>query len=142
MFEKFKTFISGIGYIWKYGDIIRNFSIAWTRFPGWDDSELLRIWVRPLIQDVSILTTLTKTPIDDIIATAAVRIVDNNSSWVAVYALSQLVRDGLSLEGTLIPSNASHKTTVDEIVHKACPECPAAGLAALGMLLYLLQKRG
>jgi hypothetical protein len=50
MFTKLKTFFAGLSYAWKYGDIIRNTTIALSNFPGWDDSELLRIWVRPLMQ--------------------------------------------------------------------------------------------
>jgi hypothetical protein len=141
MFTKLKTFFAGLSYAWKYGDIIRNTTIAWSKFPGWNDSELLRIWVRPLMQDISILTTLTKTPIDDIIATAAIRIIDNNTSWAAVYALAQLVRDGFAIEGTLIPNDGKNKITVEQIVNDACPECPAVGLTALGILLFLLQHR-
>jgi hypothetical protein len=94
MFAKLKTFFSGLSYAWKYRDVIRNVTTAWSQFPGWNDSELLRLWIRPLVQNATILTALTKTPIDDVIAAAAIRIIDNNTSWNAVYALAQLVRDG------------------------------------------------
>jgi hypothetical protein len=141
MFDKLKKIISTLGYAWQYGDIIRNAATAWSKFPGWDDPELLRIWIRPLIQDVAVLTTLTKTPIDDIITTAAIKIVDHNASWSAVYALSQLVRDGFAIEGTLIPNDGKNKISVEQIATAACPECPAVGLTALGILLFLLQHR-
>jgi hypothetical protein len=152
---------------------------VWSKFPGWSDSELLRLWVRPLLTDVSVLTTLTKTPIDDVIAAAAIRIIDNNTSWTAVYALAQLVRDGqravasqlvlphrchnpLPLvaginersnaeriiereanrdETARFPQSAGQDISVEKIAREACPECPAVGLTALGILLYLLQQR-
>jgi hypothetical protein len=141
MFDKLKNIFINLGYAWKYGDIIRNVTVTCGKFPGWNDSELLRIWIRPLIQDASVLTTLTKTPIDDIIAAAAIRIVDHNSSWTAVYALAQLVRDGFAIEGSLIPQSAGNNISIESIATEACPECPAVGLTALGILLYLLQQR-
>lgn len=141
MFEKLKKFLAGLSYAWKYGDLLRNVTFAWSKFPGWDDPELLRLWIRPLIQDVSVLTTLTKTPIDDIIVAAAIRIIDHNTAWSAVYALAQLIRDGLGYEGSLIPQSAGTDISVESIAREACPECPAVGLAAVGLLLYLLQQR-
>ncbi|MDR2346807.1 MAG: hypothetical protein LBE18_12160 [Planctomycetaceae bacterium] len=141
MFDKLKKFVSTLGYAWQYGDVIRNTATAWSKFPGWDDPELLRIWIRPLIQDAAVLTTLTKTPIDDIITTAAIKIVDHNSSWSAVYALAQLVRDGFANEGTLIPNDRQNNISIEQIATTACPECPAVGLTALGILLFLLQHR-
>jgi hypothetical protein len=51
MFEKLKTFFSGLSYAWKYGDVFRSVTLAWSQFPGWEDSELLRLWIRPLVID-------------------------------------------------------------------------------------------
>jgi hypothetical protein len=141
MFEKLKTFFSGLSYAWKYGDVLRDVAVAWSQFPGWDDSELLRLWIRPLVQNASVLTALTKTPIDDVIAAAAIRIIDSNTSWTAVYALAQLVRDGFGYEGALIPQSIGNDISVESIARDACPECPAVGLTALGIILYLLQQR-
>lgn len=141
MFAKLKTFFSGLSYAWKYSDVIRNVTTAWSQFPGWNDSELLRLWIRPLVQNASLLTALTTTPIDDVIAAAAIRIIDNNKSWTAVYALAQLVRDGFGYEGTLIPQSIGNGLSVEQIASEACPECPAVGLTALGIILYLLQQR-
>jgi hypothetical protein len=141
MFDKLKNFLVGIGFAWKYSDVFRNVITAWSTFPGWNDSELLRLWVRPVLTDATILTALTKTTIDDVIAAAAVRIVDNNTSWAAVFALAQLVRDGFAVDGSLIPQSGGNNISVETIAREACPECPAVGLAALGILLYLLQQR-
>jgi hypothetical protein len=141
MFEKLKTFFSGLSYAWKYSGVIRNVTTAWSQFPGWDDSELLRLWIRPLIQDAAVLTTLTKTPIDDIIVAAAIRIIDHNKAWSAVYALAQLIRDGFGYEGSLIPQSVGTDISIESIAREACPECPSVGLAAIGLLLYLLQQR-
>jgi hypothetical protein len=55
--------------------------------------------------------------------------------------LAQLVRDGFGIEGSLIPQSAGNNLSVESIAREACPECPAVGLAALGILLYLLQQR-
>ncbi|MDR2114798.1 MAG: hypothetical protein LBP87_00295 [Planctomycetaceae bacterium] len=141
MFDKLKTFFSGLSYAWKYGDVLRNVTVTFRQFPGWDDSELLRLWIRPLLQNVSVLTVLTKTPIDDVIAAAAIHIIDNNNSWAAVYALAQLVRDGFGYEGALIPQCIGNDISVESIARDACPECPAVGLTALGIILYLLQRK-
>ena len=139
MFEKLKNMFAGLSFVWKYGDLIRRVTIAWSSFPGWE-SDLLRNWIRPLLLDVSVLTTLTKTPIDDAIALAAVRIIDNNHAWQAIYSLALLIRDGIGFEGTLIPQDVSgNAVSVESIAREACPECPATGLAAIGLLLYLLQ---
>jgi hypothetical protein len=141
MFEKLKKLFASLSYAWQYGYVLHNVTTAWSRFPGWDDSELLRLWVRPLVQDASVLTTLTKTPIDDIIVAAAIRIIDNNTAWNAVYALAQLVRDGFSYEGALIPQSVGQDVSIESIAREACPECPAVGIAAIGLLLYILQQR-
>ncbi|HBT77643.1 MAG TPA: hypothetical protein DEB39_12140 [Planctomycetaceae bacterium] len=141
MFERLKNAISTLSFAWKYGDLVRSVLTAWSSFPGWD-SELLRVWIRPLLLDVSVLTTLTKTKIDDMIVLAAVRIVDNNRAWDAMFALAMLVRDGVGLEGNLIPQDsADSNLSVDAIAREACPDCPATGLAAIGLILYLLQNR-
>jgi hypothetical protein len=143
MFDKLKKLFVGLNYAWQYSDIIARFTTWWSRYPGWDDSELLRIWIRPMLQDASVLTTLTKTPIDDIITVAAIRIVDSNTSWTAVYSLARLVHDGFGFDGTLIPQSLSQNqnVTIESIAKNACPDCPAVGLAALGLLMYLLQQR-
>lgn len=142
MFERLKNAISTVSFAWKYGDIVRSVLTAWSTFPGWD-SDLLRVWIRPLLLDVSVLTTLTKTKIDDMIVLAAVRIVDNNRAWDAMFALAMLIRDGVGLEGNLIPQDsAGSNLSVDSIAREACPDCPATGLAAIGLILYLLQNKG
>ncbi|GHT31631.1 hypothetical protein FACS1894214_3110 [Planctomycetales bacterium] len=43
MFDKLKNFLVGIGFAWKYSDVLRNVITAWSKFPGWNDSELLRL---------------------------------------------------------------------------------------------------
>ena len=140
MFEKIKDFFVTVSLTWKYSSTIRSVLQAWSKFPGWHDSELLRLWIRHVLTDAVVLTALTKTPIDDVIAVAAIRIVDNNTSWAAAFALAQLVRDGFGMENSLIPQSVGD-VSVEGIAREACPECPAVGLAALGVLLYLLQQR-
>ena len=140
MFEKIKDFFTTISLTWKYSSTISSVLKAWSQFPGWNDSELLRLWIRPVLTDVTVLTLLTKTPIDDVIAAAAIRIVDNNTAWAAAFALAQLVRDGFRIENSLIPQSVGD-VSVESIAREACPECPAVGLTALGLLIYLLQQR-
>ena len=53
MFDRIKNIFSGLGYALKYGDVIRSVTTAWSRFPGLDDSEALRIWLRPLLTDAA-----------------------------------------------------------------------------------------
>ena len=55
MFERIKNIISGIGYAIKYSDVIRNVTTVWARYPGVEDSQALRLWLRPLLTDAASL---------------------------------------------------------------------------------------
>jgi hypothetical protein len=121
---------------------------------------------------------MIKIKIDRYVA-AAIRIIDNNTAWNAVYALAQLVRDGQRAVASqwvlphryknplpLVASNNNHTNgrriiegeadcgeaarfpqsvgqdvSIESIAREACPECPAVGIAAIGLLLYILQQR-
>ena len=143
MFERLKNMINGINLAWKYGDILRSFTTAWSRYPGLDDSEMLRLWVRPLLLDVASLTALTPTPIDDYIAFTAIRLVDNNHTWTAVHSLAMLARDGGFTDGVLIPHGQQVATTGElfATISSEMPENPTIILSAIGLLLYLLRQR-
>ncbi|MCL2304495.1 MAG: hypothetical protein FWC43_04050 [Planctomycetaceae bacterium] len=143
MFERLKNMISGINLAWRYGDILRSFTTAWSRYPGLDNPDDLRTWVRPLLVDVASLTALTPTPIDDMIAFTAIRLVDNNNTWTAVHALALLARDGGFTDGVLIPRDQQIATTSElfETITSEMPENPTIILSAIGLLLYLLRQR-
>ena len=143
MFEKLKNAISALNLAWRYGDILRSFTTAWSRYPGLESSEDLRLWVRPLLLDVATLTALTPTPIDDYIAFTAIRLVDNNNTWTAVHALALLGRDGGFVDGLLIPQDQQTTTTADLFseISSEMPENPTVILSAIGLILYLLKNR-
>ncbi len=73
MFDKIKNFFSGFVLFFQYGDVARSFTTAYTTYPGLDDADLLRVWIRPLLTDASSLSSLTRTKVDDMIVYAAVR---------------------------------------------------------------------
>lgn len=79
MFDRIKNIFSGIGLAVKYGDMVRSITSAYANYPGLEDGDLLRLWIRPLLTDASTsLASLTQTRIDDMVVYAAVKIVDNN----------------------------------------------------------------
>ncbi len=145
MFEKLKNIISGVGIVFKYGDIISSVVTAWNSFPGLDDSPRLKKWIKPLLLDASTLALATKTTIDDAITIAALRIVDNERSWNAVHAMALLVRDGgLFKDGVLVPESQAYTenlNVVNDVAKDISPGCPALVHAAIGLILFLLQQR-
>ena len=143
MFEKLKNTLNGLSLAWRYGDILRSFTTAWSRYPGLDDADLLRLWVRPLLLDVATLTALTPTPIDDYIAFTAIRLVDNNRTWTAIHSLVMLGCDGGFVDGVLIPQEQQVATTGElfTTISSEMPENPSIVLSAIGLLLYLLRNR-
>lgn len=157
MFNKLKTFFGNFGLFVKYGETIRAVATAWRSYPGLDDPTTLRTWVRPILVDISVLTTLTRTPIDDIIAGAAVRIVDNNSSWTVVHSMALFIRDSRAAVPSVSVSCCDYESkrnsvasriritegnagSLETITREALPDCPHLAIAAVGLLLYLLQR--
>ncbi len=142
MFNRIKNVISGIGYAFKYGDVIRSVTTAWADFPGLSDSEMLRQWLRPLLTDAGSLALLTQTTVDDIVVQAAMRILDNNNAWCVVHGMALLVRDGLNLDTSLVPGEGGDVFEMSRrVAGETMPECPAAVISAIGMILFLLQNR-
>ncbi|MGL6193672.1 MAG: hypothetical protein ACRC2T_02480 [Thermoguttaceae bacterium] len=144
MLERIKNILSGLGMAWKYGDIIHSVTTAWSAYPGLDDPDMLRLWIRPILLDVSTLTTLTPTPIDDIVALSAIRLIDNNHTWSAIHSLALLGRDGGFVDGVRIPQDQQVSTASEllEMISSESAENPALVLSAIGLILYLLQQRG
>ena len=142
MLQRLKNLLNRLSLAWKYGDILRSFTTAWSRWPGLDNPDELRIWIRPLLLDVATLTALTPTPIDDMIAFTAIRLVDNNNTWTAIHALALLTRDGGFTDGVLIPRDQQIATTGElfETITSEMPENPTILLSAIGLLLYLLRQ--
>ena len=98
--------------------------------------------VRPLLSDVATLTSLTPTPIDDLIASAAMRLVDNNYTWSAIHSLALLGRDSGFINGVRIPQEqrvTSANQLLDAITSET-PENPTIILSAIGLILYLIQQ--
>ena len=139
MFERIKNIISGIGYAIKYSDVIRNVTTIWASYPGLEDSSALRLWLRPLLTDAASLALLTKTSIDDIVVQAAVKIVDNNHAWAVVHGMAILIQDRVS---PLVPGEGSDVFEMSRrVAEETMPECPAAVISAIGVILFLLQNR-
>ena len=142
MFDRIKNIISGIGYAMKYGDTIRSVTTAWANYPGLDDGEALRLWLRPLLTDAASLALLTKTTIDDLIVQAAVKIVDNNHAWTVVHGMALLVQDGIGFDVSLVPGESGDVFEMSRrVASETMPECPAAVISAIGVILFVLQNR-
>ena len=142
MFERLKNMYNGITFVWKYGGVIRSVTTAWSTYPGLDDPDLLRLWIRPLVSDVATLTSLTPTQIDDVIAFAALRLIDNNHTWSAIHSLALLGRDRGFINGVRVPQDQQVTSTTEllEAITSETPENPAIILSAIGLILYLLQQ--
>jgi hypothetical protein len=142
MFERLKNLYNGLTFVWKHGGIIRSVTTAWSSYPGLNDPDLLRLWVRPLLLDVATLTSLTPTTIDDMIAHAAIRLVDNNHTWTAIHSLALLGRDSGYINGVRVPQNerVASASELFEAITTETPENPALVLSAIGLILYLIQQ--
>jgi hypothetical protein len=145
MFEKLKLMFRGAGLVLKHGTLVGNLLAAWNRFPGIDDAENLRNWLRPLLHDAQALALLTQTQIDDTIAFVALRIVDSDRAWAVVHAMTLLARDGgVFKDGVLVPESTAYQARMDEL-NKIAPEilpgCPVLVHAAIGLLLLLLNRK-
>ena len=143
MFARLKNVLTGLSLAWRYRDIIRSFTTAWSRYPGVEDADLLRLWIRPLLTDVAALAVLTPTPIDDMVVRAAIRLVDNTHTWTAIHSLVLLGRDGGFVDGVLIPQDQQVMATCEifRTVTSDMTESPTIILSAVGLLLTLLQQR-
>jgi len=145
MFDRLKLMLRGAGLVFKHGTLIGNVLTAWNSFPGLDKSDNLRWWLRPLLEDAQTLALLTKTPVDDAIALAALRIVDNDRAWAVVHAMALLARDGsVFKDGVLVPESVAYQTNMTElndVSQEIMPESPVLIHAVIGLLLLLLQRR-
>ena len=146
MFNKLKTFVSGVGLVFKYGDLASGIIKAWNSFPGLDaDGATLRRWLKSLLLDASVLALLTKTEFDDNIVIGALRLVDDDRAWSIIHSLALLARDGgIDKDGTLIPESEEYPNLIAELnaaSQEALPDCPVLIHSAIGLLLFLLQQR-
>jgi len=142
MFEKIKTIFTTLKYAWKYSDVMTSVLRCLTTWPGVVDSEKLRTWLRPVILDLSMLTSMTRNTIDDAVSRTAIRIIDSDKSWDAVYALLMLTQDNTTNGAVKIPmaemqSNAFE--SLHEVVGDVPVENPAVIIAAIGLIIQLIQ---
>ncbi|MDR1491461.1 MAG: hypothetical protein LBT05_01875 [Planctomycetaceae bacterium] len=155
MFERLKTMIAGVKYVWQYAPTLTSALRRLAKYPGLDDSEQLRLWLRPLVLDFSVLTSLTKNTIDDVISRTAIQIIDNAKAWTAVYSLATLVNDNQN-NGTVkvLPVENSENNEkifdVDYLRNKVAEayydvtdeirvENPALIISAIGLIIQLIQ---
>jgi len=141
MFEKIKTIFTTLKYAWKFSDTIASFTKHITTYPGVDDSIKLRTWLRPVILDLSVLTSLTKNTIDDAVARTAIRIIDSDRSWEAVYSLLMLVHDNTGFGGVKIPMEEMQSNAVEafhDVADVVAVENPAVIIAAIGLIIQLI----
>ena len=142
MFERIKTIFTTLKYAWNYSGTIASMLRHISAYPGVDDSITLRTWLRPVVLDLSMLTSMTRNTIDDAVSRTAIRIIDSDKSWDAVYALLMLTQDNTSNGAVKIPmaemrSNAFE--SLHEVVGDVPVENPAVIIAAIGLIIQLIQ---
>jgi len=142
MFENLKTFFTGVQYVWKYSATLTSILKYVSTYPGVGDSDLLREWVRPVILDLSVLTSMTKNTIDDVVSRTAVHIIDNDKAWNAVYSLLLLTNDNNS-DGAVKILMGEQRNKVAEAYYDVTDsvqvENPAVIIAAIGLIIQLIQ---
>ena len=143
MLERIKTIFTALKYAWKYSDVMNSVLKCISTYPGYDDSVKLRTWLRPVILDLSVLTSMTKSTIDDKISLAAIHIIDNDHAWSAVHSLillanGQAMKDGaIKVENYELRDNANE--TYLDIANEIQAENPAIIIAAIGLIIQLIQ---
>ena len=145
MFDRIKLFFRGAGLVFKHGDLIGNVISAWHRYPGLEQSEPLRNWLRPLLRDSQALALLTKTQIDDLVVFAALRVIDNDRAWNVVHSMALLAQDGgVFKDGVLIPEADAYQSSMAElndVAQEILPGSPILLHAVIGLLLLILQRK-
>ena len=142
MFEKIKTIFTTLKYAWTYSDTLASIMKHITTFPGIENSNQLRTWLRPVVLDLSVLTSLTKNTIDDAVARTAIRIIDSDRSWDAVYSLLMLAHDNTGIGGVKIPMEEMQSNAVEsfhDVADDIPVENPAVIIAAIGLIIQLIQ---
>ena len=142
MLEKLKTFFTGVQYVWKYSSTLTSILKYVSTYPGIDDGDSLRAWLRPVILDLSVLTSMTKNTIDDVVSRTAVHIIDNDKSWNAVYSLLQLTNDNTSNGAVKIPMGEQRNKVAEayyDVTDAVQVENPAVIIAAIGLIIQLIQ---
>jgi hypothetical protein len=143
MFERIKTFFTGVKYIWTYGPVITSMLKYFSTYPGYDDSDKLRTWLRPVILDLSVLTSMSKSTIDDKISLAAIHIIDSDHAWSAVHSLILLANDQSQKDGAIKIENYELRDNANEtyldIANEIQAENPAIIIAAIGLIIQLIQ---
>jgi len=142
MFEKIKTIFTTLKYAWNYSGTIASMLRHISAYPGVDDSITLRTWLRPVIIDLSTLTSMTQNVIDDAVSRTAIRIIDSDRSWDAVYSLLMLAHDNTDIGGVKIPMDemqANAVKTFHEVADVMPVENPAVIIAAIGLIIQLIQ---
>jgi hypothetical protein len=142
MLEKIKTIFTTLKYAWNYSGTIASLLRHITGYPGVDDQIRLRTWLRPIIIDLSTLTSMTSNVIDDAVSRTAIRIIDSDRSWDAVYSLLMLAHDNTGIGGVKIPMDEMQGNAVKtfhEVADVMPVENPAVIIAAIGLIIQLIQ---
>jgi len=144
MLDRIRTFFTGVMYVWTYGPVITSMMKYISTYPGYTDPDKLRTWLRPVILDLSVLTSMTKNTIDDKISLVAIRIIDSDYAWSAVHSLILLANDQykkgdgvIKVENYELRDNANE--TYLDIANEIQAENPAIIIAAIGLIIQLIQ---
>ena len=83
-----------------------------------------------------------KTTIDDLVVQAAVKILDSNHAWQVVHGMALLIEDGFGFNAAFVPGESGDVFEMSRrVAEETMPECPAAVISAIGVILFVLQNR-
>lgn len=121
------------------------------KYPGMEDSKLLRSWIRPIVLRLVIFTEETSISWDDPMMEALLRILDSDQGWSVVYLTLQLIHgrhaqevniDTVSSVESFCESeslNAYPMENITQIAREMNPENPMLIIAGIGLLLQIIQ---
>ncbi len=121
------------------------------KYPGMEDSKLLRSWIRPIVLRLVIFTEETSISWDDPMMEALLRILDSDQGWSVVYSTLQLIHgrrtqevntNTVSSVESLCESESFDTYPMENITQIASemnPENPMLIIAGIGLLLQIIQ---
>lgn len=143
--KRLSDFFARLRSLWQFSGTIAKIGEYAATYPGLADPAKLRAWLRPAILDCAVFATVTETTIDDQLCLVALKIVDSDIAWMAVYTL--IVVSGESRRDLVPGSTAMQMATFDvghttaQILGDIKTENPALVIAAIGLLIQILLLR-
>ncbi len=140
MFDRIKAFASRCSFLWNYSGTAISVARYVSTYPGCDNETELRLWLRPMLLDCSVLASITQTPLDDAAVLTALKIVDNDKAWTACFALVTLAFE-MQNESVKIPGDEAVNLSLESccrVFSEIETENPVLVISAIGLLIQVL----